>query len=951
MLEYDNPVPSLVVKEGPLNGRELNVESQLVLGRGDADVVIDDPEISRRHALIRADGDFFEIEDLDSLNGTWVNGQRIAMTRVGAGDTIQLGKTVIAVEADAPEPTGPPPLIPLAEAQAGPLAPPEPEPEPAGESPLAPPLPEAPAEVAIASGRCPECNAELPSQARFCLYCGVAIGHAERVPTPPPLAPAEAPEPPAAPLAPSAIPAADTPPAGTDIPAVEPEALASPIAEVEPPAPEPVGAAVETPEAPAAPEPPAADALPEPTPAAPAEPARPVVPDLARQDDELRPVTALFADVVGSTALGERLAPNEVKELIGECVNRMARAVEEYGGTIQAFMGDGIAGFFGMPTAHEDDPERAAHAALRILEVVREYAKDIAAAWEVTDFNVRVGINSGQTAVGIVGGGDQQQVALGDATNVAARLQSNAAPGTIAVGESTAQRLAHNFVLESLGEIKVKGRERPVSVWRLVGVQTGTRAPAPTPLVGRETEVGRLRVAVDELTQGRGQLLLLVGEAGIGKTRLLAELRTITGERAIWLDGQCHSYGGELLYWPFVEMLRSWLGVEDGEASVSVRTKLRAKLASLPSLGSTEVMPQLGRLLSVPMEANGQLEQLSPEERAEDVRRAFAAWVEALSVQSPVILAVDDLHWADPSTIELAKTLLDTLDRIPLLLVTALRADLPSPGSRFRLHALEHSAHRVVELPLTPLSEDASRELVSMLMPEGLDPFSRDQLVKRAEGNPLYLEELLRTLIEGGGLERRQRTWALTITPASLVPPALEGLLVARIDKLSEGARRLAELAAVIGRTFPARALQHAWVGDDFEQNLSVLLRAQFIRELRRYPELEYTFKHGLLQEAVLSTLTPARREELYSRVAGVFDELYATSRDDYLEVLAYYYARGDNLPKALEYLEKAGARAASLNANEQAEELWKRALKVASRCGDAEAEARISTQLDGVKL
>jgi predicted ATPase len=361
-------------------------------------------------------------------------------------------------------------------------------------------------------------------------------------------------------------------------------------------------------------------------------------------------------------------------------------------------------------------------------------------------------------------------------------------------------------------------------------------------------------------------------------------------------------------------------------------------------------MPQLGQFLSVPMETGGRLEQLSPEERAEDVRRAYGAWVEALSAQSPVILAVDDLHWADPSTIELAKALLETLDRIPLMLVTAFRADLPSPGSRFRLHSLEHSPHRAVELPLTPLTEDASRELVAMLMPEGLDPVSRDQLVTRAEGNPLYLEELLRSLIEGGGLERRQRTWALTMTPASLVPPALEGLLVARIDHLPEEARRLAEVAAVIGRTFPARALEHAWYGEDYEQQLSVLLRSQFIRELRRYPELEYTFKHGLVQEAVLSTLTPARREELYSRVASVFDELYATSRDDYLEVLAYYYARGDNLPKALDYLEKAGARAASLNANEQAAELWKRALRVASKIPDAEAEARISAELDAVK-
>jgi class 3 adenylate cyclase len=260
----------------------------------------------------------------------------------------------------------------------------------------------------------------VPSQARFCLYCGVAIA-------------AERPEPPPAPAPP---PAGELPPTG-------------------------VG-------------------------------------------DELRPVTALFADVVGSTALGERLAPHEVKALIGECVSRMARAIEQYGGHIDAYMGDGIAAFFGVPTAHEDDPERAARAALRILEVVAEYARDVAAAWQVENFNVRVGINSGQTAVGLIGGAEQEMGVFGDVANVAARLQSAAAPGTIVVGGSTARRLAHRFVLESLGEISVKGREQPVVAWRLVSVQEASQAPAPTPLVGRETEVERLRAGLDELVEGRG---------------------------------------------------------------------------------------------------------------------------------------------------------------------------------------------------------------------------------------------------------------------------------------------------------------------------------------------------------------------------------------------------------------------------------------------------------------
>jgi class 3 adenylate cyclase len=833
-------VPSLLAKEGPLVGRRLQVDASLTLGRGEADVVVDDPEISRTHALIRAGANFFEIEDLDSLNGTWVNGQRISGTaRLESGDIIRLGKTVLEVQAeestaraDAPSTT-----LPLLAAAIVPVAP----------------------------RRCADCGTEASDPARFCASCGAALqGQPTLIPRP------------------------------------ESEADGNRVA----PAPE-VG-------------------------------------------DELRTVTAVFADVVGSTALGERLAPDEVKTLIGECVTRVARAVEQFGGTIQAYMGDGIAAYFGLPSAHEDDPERAAHAALRILEVVAEYAADIAAAWGVTDFNVRIGINSGQTAVGVVGGVAQQQVALGDATNVAARLQAIAAPGAAVVGESTARQLAHHFLLESLGEVEVKGRTQPVAAWRLVRFQEYGRAPAPTPLVGRESEAALLRAAVDDLANGRGQVLLLVGDSGFGKSRLLTELETIAGDRVLWLEGHCRSYAGELLYWPFVEALRRWIGVVAGEAEISVRTKLRAKLASLASLDPAEILPGLARLLSIQVEpeASGSMRPLSAEQPAAGILTAFCAWLEALSLRQPVVFAIDDFHWADPQARELADSLLAVTDRAPLLFAVALRAEPASEGSRFRLHALEHYSHRILEVALGPLPDAAAEELLAMLLPEGLEESARRELIGRAEGNPLYLEELLRSLIEGGELARLHRTWALTSVGMSL-PPALEGLLMARFDRLPEEARRLAQIAAVVGRTFPAQVLEALGGGKEFGDALSILLRTHFIRELHRYPQLVYTFKHGLLQEAVLSTLTPTRRQELYGRVAAAFEQLYAASRDEHFEMLAYYYARSRNLSKACEYLERAGTRAASLNATSQARELWTRARKVAAKLDDPSVDRRIVERLE----
>jgi class 3 adenylate cyclase len=647
--------------------------------------------------------------------------------------------------------------------------------------------------------------------------------------------------------------------------------------------------------------------------------------------DELRPVTLLFADVVGSTALGERLSPAEVKALIGECVTRMSRAVEEYGGHVQAYMGDGICALFGVPTAHEDDPDRAALAALRILDVVREYADDIRAAWQIEDFDVRVGINSGQTAVGLVGAGEPGQVAVGDATNVAARLQSTADPGTIAVGEATARRLGRRFELERVGAVEVKGRDEAVDVWRLLGVREGERVPE-TPFVGRATELAMFGSALAELEAGRGQGLLLVGETGLGKTRLLGELRSLAAERALWLEGHCLSYGGPAS-WPFVEVLGEWLGLEDGEPEIAVRTKARAKLGGL---GLTSELSGLGRLLRV---------QLAEGDTGPEPLDAYAAWIEALTAQQPVVLALDDAHWANPSTRSLAEHLLELTDRAPLLVVVALRPDPDSEGWALRLRMLADYAHRARQLALGPLDEDESHRLLDALLPAGLDDADRNEVVRRAEGNPLYLEELLHVLVEGGSLEQ-QAQWTVSMLSVSRLSPELQALLVARIDLLPEGARRLAQIAAVIGRSFPLALLATVAGPAGLDESVRALLRADILREQRRYPEPELGFRHNLFQEAALSTLTPARKRELYARVAAAFEGLYARSLDDRLEQVAHYHAQAGDSARALGYLEQAATAAEARGAAEQGQALWERVRRLAARAGDAEAERRAGERL-----
>ena len=612
--------------------------------------------------------------------------------------------------------------------------------------------------------------------------------------------------------------------------------------------------------------------------------------------DEVRPVTILFADIAGSTALGERLAPEETKALVGECVTIMSRAVEEYGGTVQAYQGDGICAYFGVPAAHENDPERAALAGLRILELMGEYTRDIETAWGIAGFSVRVGINSGRAAVGLVGAADPQAVALGDATNVAARVQAAAEPGTVLVGESSARRLIHRFVLEPLGDIDVKGRDAPVAVSRLIRPSSRKTAASTLPCVGRDREIAQLRAVVDDLVSGRGQVIVLAGAAGIGKTRLIAELRSLAGERATWLEGHCLSYGG-LPPWPFMEILLGWLAAEAGEPEIAVRTKARARLGALLGEELDEVLASLGHLL--------RLRQEPLTDASENgVPRAYLRWLEALAAEQPVIVVLEDVQWADVPTRELAEAVLELTDRAGLALVLTDEPIGGSEGANLRMRALSDYPHRTTELTLGPLTDDASEQLLAELLEADIDAVSRERLVREAEGNPLYLEELARAL-EEGSLESRGRTWTISLRSPELLPPTLENLLVARIDRLAAGPRHLAQAAAAVGRTFRVGVLAHI-VGEDATHDLSALFRTQIVRELRRYPDFECEFTHGLLQEAALSTLTATGRRDLYARVARAFEDVYAESLDDHVEQLAHYHAQAGDLPKALEYAERA---------------------------------------------
>jgi predicted ATPase len=463
------------------------------------------------------------------------------------------------------------------------------------------------------------------------------------------------------------------------------------------------------------------------------------------------------------------------------------------------------------------------------------------------------------------------------------------------------------------------------------------------PIVGRDAEMDRLESALDRLERGQGQVVLLVGEAGIGKTRLLAELHARAAERVAWFEGLSRSFGTRSPYGPFVEILRSWLGAESS-SELAIRTRLRARMGDAEG----RFLPELARLLGIRLdpESEGDLAEVAPAEIPARLRTAYVEWLRRVASDRPALIVVEDVNWADDASADLAAEIMALTDRAPVGLVLTLRPDPGTRGWQLRTRALGDFSHRLTAIDLDRLASAATEELATRLLPEGVDAATRRTLAEVSEGNPLFLEELIARLRETGALAPEHQAWTLTV-PRNVLPPALEGLLVARVDYLPTEVRGIAQAAAILGREFTRPALERM-VGDDtdLDSALDVLVRGGVVTERGRFPAPAYEFRHGLIQEAVLSTLTDSRRAELHLAAARALEAGDEADVEASFEALAHHYARANDLPKALAYLERGAERAAELGAVDEAGRLWLRALRAANKLGDEAAAERLRTRI-----
>jgi len=628
---------------------------------------------------------------------------------------------------------------------------------------------------------------------------------------------------------------------------------------------------------------------------------------------ERRQLTVVFVDLVGSTALSAGLDPEEMREILRDYLDVVAIGIARFDGHVARFMGDGVLAYFGWPAAHEDDAERAVHAALHSIEAVGQlrapHGEPLAA---------RAGIATGLVVVGdLIGEGvAQEQTVVGDPPNLAARLQALAEPSTVVVAPSTRQLLGKVFELVDLGPHLLKGIVEPVRAWRVRGpgramgrFEAREAVAGVAPLVGRDEELTLLLRQWELARQGEGQVVLLSGEPGIGKSRLVHALRERLGaERPTSLRYQCSPYHTHSALWPVVEQLGRAADLARDDTADEKLDKLEALLSAAVA-DVADIAPLFAELLAIPAQTRYAQLELAPQQKRQQAFRALLMQLEGLAALGPVLIVLEDAHWVDPTTLELFDLAIERLQHLPVLLIVTFRPEFRAPWIG--------SAH-ASSLTLSNLSRQHAVALVeNVTAGKPLPPEVSGEIVARTDGVPLFVEELTRTVLESGLLRDAGGRYALAgPLPPLAIPVTLQDSLLARLDRLAP-VREVAQIAACIGREFSYELLAAvaARPSEGLRQALVDLVAAGLVLGHGAPPEAQYRFKHALVQEAAYGSLLRGRRQELHAQIARVIQERFLEIADAQPELVARHLTHAGLAAEAVAFWQKAGELAISRSA------------------------------------
>jgi class 3 adenylate cyclase/tetratricopeptide (TPR) repeat protein len=659
-----------------------------------------------------------------------------------------------------------------------------------------------------------------------------------------------------------------------------------------------------------------------------------------RIEGERKQVTVMFCDMEGFTPLVERLGPEETYLIMNQVYEILIHQVNDFEGTVNEMTGDGIMALFGAPIALEEASQRALWSALSIHREIAEFNDR---KKKFGPIGMRIGIHSGPVVVGTLGNDLRVEFkAVGDTVNLASRMESLAEPGTTCVTEEIFRLTKDFFKFERLGKRAVKGKVGAIPVYKVLSgkqdvyrPRLGSERMIFSRMVGRSSELDRLELQVMKVINGAGSIVNIIGEAGIGKSRLLAELKKCeVMKKVAFLEGKAVSMGKNLSFYPIIDILKQWAQIRTNDREAATFNKLEDAVRGLFPDKVGEVLPSVATLMGIelPERYEERIKGIEGEALEKLILKNMRELLIKANRQTPLVIVMEDLHWADLSSIELMQTLFRLAETQRILFINLLRPGYKETGDRIVETIKETHPVYYVEIVIKPLDEIMSNALITnMLNITGLHPALIGQIIRRTGGNPYFIEEVVRSFIDVGAFVLRNGKFEATEKIGTItIPNTINDVLMARIDRLEVQARDLVKVASVIGRNFFYRILSEvANTVQNIDDRLSYLKEIELIRERRRMEELEYLFKHALAQEAAYESILPQKRKELHLKVADSIEKIFSEKLHEFYGMLAYHCSRGENLDKAEEYLLKAGEEALKSSASNEALHYYEEALNL----------------------